>query len=82
VSKHSKELAYAAGRALPSVVWPDDYPEDKKHLGMHHCPFFKGNEDYEAYARGLRDALSGDTTDRANLLKSLNDDLKVTSHAK
>lgn len=70
-------MAYKAGYALPSVVWPDDATDDQKRVGVHHCPFAEGDPQRTHWLKGLRDSLEEpDPRERANLVKRLDDELK------
>jgi len=74
VNKGEAEAAYAAGRALVNVEWPEDVSGDHKKLGMHHCPFAKGTPEYSEYARGLQDAIEENTpADLPGLKKEIAD---------
>ena len=76
------EKAYKAGRALPSVQWPDDASDEQRTPGPHHCPFSPGDPQREQWLQGLRDALTGPTQDPATIIKQIDDELEVASHAR
>lgn len=74
MNRLQERKAYDAGRALVRVQWPEDTPVDTR-LGEHHCPFAEGDEQRDAWLRGLRDAMldQGDESERRALLKRLED---------
>jgi hypothetical protein len=75
------DMAYRAGKHLPSVVWGPDATDEQRTPGMHHCPFSPGTEERAEYARGLKDALGGDRYDPAAILKEIDDELQGADHA-
>jgi truncated hemoglobin YjbI len=77
----AKSKAYSAGRALPSVQWPEDATDEQRTPGVHHCPFAVGDPQRDEWLRGLKDALGAPTKDPAKIVKEINDELKVASHA-
>jgi hypothetical protein len=86
--RHELRLAYEAGRALPSVNWDTGQEgsppvtDEHRRMGVHHCPFALDSDEGKAWCEGLRDAIGGNPTDRATLLKQLDDVLPVKSNAR
>lgn len=81
MNKTEAEKAYKAGYALPSVQWPEDATDRQRTPGVHHCPFSEGDPQRGEWLKGLRDALEGPAQDPATILREINDELKVASHA-
>lgn len=79
--KEALEKAYKAGKASLSIVWGDDATDEQRRPGMHHCPFPPGDPQRVEWARGLQDALGGDTFDPATIQKEIKDELKGADHA-
>lgn len=71
-SKKALAVAYDAGRALTRVQWAEDTPVDTS-LGLHHNPFDRDDqpEEWQAWAKGLRDALELREEEQKNNAKTL-----------
>lgn len=81
MTKAAERLAYEAGRAAASVVWPDDATDEQRELGPHHCPFGEdAAAERAAWLTGLADALEAPLAP-ANVVKSLRDEIKVADRA-
>jgi len=76
MNKAEAQAAYDAGRAFMAIQWPEDAPEEQRKPGVQHCPFPEGDPQRAEWLRGLQDALGGNETDRATILKEISDEIK------
>jgi hypothetical protein len=78
------EAAYRAGSKVLAADFSSIEDPEKASPGVHLNPFGDDRpEERDAWLNGLKDALEGKTSyDPATIIKEINDELKVSSHAR